>query len=213
MLTPIHRTYFIGATRGQRCHIQLPNLNIAFRKLRGSPPSFSLNPTFTFSNPMPPKTNPYATPVHRRIDIILFAVVFAIVAILLSSSAHALPLYWDTSNQPGLQAGNGDWGTSNAAANRRWSNVIAGSTPAPWTQNSDAVFQTNGTSAVNVSGVGTNAITVNSITFNGTGYTISGDPLTLTGISGLITTNASAVINAPLQGTVGLTKLGTATLT
>ncbi len=38
---------------------------------------------------MPPKTDPYATPVHRRIDIILFAVVSAIVAILLSTSAHA----------------------------------------------------------------------------------------------------------------------------
>jgi len=38
---------------------------------------------------MPPKADPYNTPVHRRIDLILFAVVFAIVAILLSSTAHA----------------------------------------------------------------------------------------------------------------------------
>ncbi|MDQ3117577.1 MAG: autotransporter-associated beta strand repeat-containing protein [Verrucomicrobiota bacterium] len=162
---------------------------------------------------MSTKADPYTMQMHRRIDIILFAVAFAIVAILLSSSAKAAPLYWDTDNSPFLQAGNGDWSTSIAPASQRWSNIPTGSTPASWTQNSDAIFQTNGISAVNVSGVGINAINVNSIAFNGTGYTISGDPLTLTGFGGLITTNASAIINTPLHGTVGLTKLGTATLT
>jgi len=38
---------------------------------------------------MPPKADPYNTRLHRRIDVILFAVVFAIVAILLSTSANA----------------------------------------------------------------------------------------------------------------------------
>ncbi len=38
---------------------------------------------------MPPKADPYNTPVHHRIDVVLFAVVFVIVAILLSTSAHA----------------------------------------------------------------------------------------------------------------------------
>lgn len=28
---------------------------------------------------MPPKADPYNTPIHRRIDVVLFAVVFAIV--------------------------------------------------------------------------------------------------------------------------------------
>ncbi len=126
------------------------------------------------------------------------------------STATAAPLYWDTSNTPLLQAGDGTWSIVQAdAASQRWSIDPAGSTPTAWTQNSDAVFQTNGTSAVTVSGT----VNVNSITFDGTGYTISGDPLTLTGPGGLIATNASAIITAPLQGAVGLTKLGSATLT
>ena len=144
----------------------------------------------------------------------LFAAILAVVFGSFSpSTATAGPLYWDTDNTPLLQAGNGTWSINQPdPAAQRWSNVPTGSTPAAWTQNSDAFFETNGTSAVTVSGTGASAINVNSITFDGTGYTISGDPLTLTGTGGLITTNASAIINAPLQGTVGLTKLGNATL-
>jgi autotransporter-associated beta strand protein len=140
----------------------------------------------------------------------LFPAILAVVFGSFSpSTATAGPLYWDTDNTPLLQAGDGTWSTVQIdATSQRWSNLPTGTTPAAWTQNSDAIFETSGTSAVTVSGT----VNVNSITFNGTGYTISGEPLTLTGTGGLITTNASAIINAPLQGTVGLTKLGNATL-
>lgn len=38
---------------------------------------------------MPPKTDPYNTPIHRRIDAVLVAIVLAIIAVLVSTSAHA----------------------------------------------------------------------------------------------------------------------------
>jgi fibronectin-binding autotransporter adhesin len=76
-----------------------------------------------------------------------------------------------------------------------------------WVQNGDAVFQANGVSTVTVSGT----VQANSITFNGTGYTIAGTTLTLTGSN--ITANVDGTISAPLAGTVGLTKAGSGTLT
>ena len=158
---------------------------------------------------MPAKIDSCVTKLHSRINVLLLVLPIFIFAIVLRTSSAA-PLYWDTENTLLLQAGNGTWSTVQPDPTaQRWSNSPAGSTPAAWTQNSDAFFETNGTSAVTVSA----PINVNSLTFNGTGYTVSGDPLTLTGTGGLITTNASAIISAPLQGTVGLTKLGNATLT
>lgn len=59
---------------------------------------------------MPPKADPYNTPIHRRIDIILFAVVFAIVAILLSTSVHAQTTYtWSTSTTTNLWLTTTNW--------------------------------------------------------------------------------------------------------
>ena len=55
------------------------------------------------------------------------------------------------------------------------------------------------------------SVSVNDIFFNGTGYIVAGTTLTLTG--GNITTNANATISAPLGGSVGLMKFGSATLT
>ena len=141
--------------------------------------------------------------VRKRIDALLFAITIAIIVLIARSSAHA-QLFWDTGNGSGLQSGNGTWSTGapnwNTAAAPANSQVV-------WAQNSDAVFQTNGTSLVTVSG----PVQVNSITFNGTGYTIGGTTLTLTGAN--ITANADATISAILDGSVGLTKLGNSILT
>lgn len=63
---------------------------------------------------MPPKADPYNTPVHRRIDALLLVVAIAILAVLLSASAHAqtttqLITYFNfndgnnVSDAPGLQ--------------------------------------------------------------------------------------------------------------
>ncbi|MES2920845.1 MAG: autotransporter-associated beta strand repeat-containing protein [Verrucomicrobiota bacterium] len=133
-----------------------------------------------------------------------------------ASSLLGAALYWDTDkNTTGLQAGNGDWNSSNQAnANRKWNEAIGGDgADHAWTSDSDAYFETSGPSVVTL----TSVIFVNSITFNGTGYTIAGptsgvEVLTLTG-AGTITVNADATISARLGGTVGLKKLGAATLT
>ena len=69
----------------------------------------------------------------------------------------------------------------------------------------DADFYTSGTSPVTVSG----SISVRNITFDGSGYTLSGGTLSLTGS---ITTNQSATIGSILAGTSGLTKAGTGDL-
>jgi autotransporter-associated beta strand protein len=112
--------------------------------------------------------------------------------------------FWDTSNTTGLQSGSGTWSTG--AAN--WNPLADGTgTRVVWSNPGDAVFQASGTSTVTVSGT----VQVNSITFNGTGYTIAGTALTLTGSN--ITANVAATISAPLAGSVGLTKSGAGTLT
>jgi autotransporter-associated beta strand protein len=116
-------------------------------------------------------------------------------------------LYWDGSDTANLQAGAGTWSIGSSL----WSTSTnpAASTRVPWTNGSDADFVTSGTSAVTVSGT----VDVNSITFTGTGYTIGGTALTLTGTGGNITTTSAGAISAPITGGVGLTKLGTDTLT
>jgi autotransporter-associated beta strand protein len=126
---------------------------------------------------------------------------------LLPANASAGPLNWDTSDGAGLQAGVGTWSTS--AGNWNTSAAPGDGGRSSWVANSDAYFKTNGTSTVTVSGT----VNVSSIVFDGTGYTIGGTTLTLTGTGGNITANQDATINAPIGGSVGLTKLGTATLT
>lgn len=121
-------------------------------------------------------------------------------------------LYWDGKNGNGtVAAGNGDWTTVTGNANERWSNNIisAPNTRSVWIDSSDADFYTSGTSLVTVTG----AVQVNSITFTGTGYTVAGTAISLTGTGGNITTTSAGVINAPIDGSVGLTKLGAAGLT
>ncbi len=131
-------------------------------------------------------------------------------SVLILGSANALlgaPLYWDISNGTGLDAGNGTWSTISGDWNTSASPASQGRDG--WANPSEAFFNASGTSLVTVSGT----VQVNSIAFNGTGYTIAGTTLTLTGVGGNITVNADAAISAVLGGTVGLTKLGAATLT
>jgi hypothetical protein len=43
---------------------------------------------FPSPQPMPPKADPYATPMHRRINLLLLIISVAIIAILLLSGSH-----------------------------------------------------------------------------------------------------------------------------
>lgn len=135
----------------------------------------------------------------------LVAVVFAFFVVARNSASGATE-YWDTTGTSGLLPGNGNWSTS-GGSNKNWSTNISGTSLQLWTDGNDAIFQENGTSVVTISG----PVSVNSLTFNGTGYSIGGTALTLSGSS--ITTNAPASISAILGGSVGLTKMGAETLT
>ena len=43
---------------------------------------------FPSPQPMPPKVDPYATPLHRRINLLLLLISVAIIAILFVSGSH-----------------------------------------------------------------------------------------------------------------------------
>ena len=130
-------------------------------------------------------------------------------------SAGAATQWWDTSAAgapgDGLQAGNGNWSTTGGGTNLRWSTASTGTALTNWVNGNDAIFQTSGTSLVTLNSAG---MTVNSMTFNGTGYTIGpgAGSLSLIGTA-TITTNADATISAALGGTVGMTKAGGSILT
>lgn len=138
-----------------------------------------------------------------------------VIAITLSSAALSTHIaqganyYWDSNGGTGLQVGSGDWDTSGGNGNRNWAPNPDGSGRGYWVNGNDAFFEASGTAIVTV--IGTMQAT--SITFNGTGYTVAGGTVSLTGTGGNITTNASASISATLNGSVGLTKLGAGTLT
>ena len=68
---------------------------------------------------MPPEADSYNTPCQRRIDVVLFAVIFVILAIVLSTSAQAGSNSWDGG---GL---NGAWSN---AANWNGDTIVPGST-------------------------------------------------------------------------------------
>jgi fibronectin-binding autotransporter adhesin len=149
--------------------------------------------------------NPRAPGLVRAV----FTVVGAVVLMVTVATGQGVPLYWDSTN-PGttLDAGDGAWSLGNGDKNWNPSTTPTNGSGVPWENGRQAVFQGSGTSLVTVSG----AVQVNGIHFVGTGYTIGGTTLTLTG-SNLITTTSAGTINAPLGGTVGLNKLGAATLT
>ena len=140
---------------------------------------------------------------NRRFSVGVVVIALGLVLLLLTPSAQASVYYWDTSTSSGYQAGNGTWSTSTSY--KYWS--TNGTTLTQWSTSgtNDADFYTSGTSAVTVSG----SISVHNITFDGSGYTLSGGTLSLTGS---ITTNQSATIGSILGGTNGLTKAGAGAL-
>jgi formylglycine-generating enzyme len=86
--------------------------------------------------------------------------------------ASSTTCYWDTSTSSGIQSGSGTWDT----ATTNWSSSNSGSNPlSPWTVGINANFSGSGTSYVTVNG----NQTVGNITFDGSGYRLSGGTLTL----------------------------------
>lgn len=151
---------------------------------------------------MKPRSNPF----------LRSAALVASIVLRFAASAQAGSLTWDGSDTstPGAQGGNGTWDTSilnwwNGSANIGW--PVSG-------MDNDAVF--GGTAGTVSLG---SANTANDLTFNTTGYILSGAQTlalngttpTITTASGVTTTigNNTATI---LAGSAGLTKAGAGTL-
>ncbi|WP_095152342.1 autotransporter-associated beta strand repeat-containing protein [Pseudomonas sp. Irchel s3b5] len=135
-------------------------------------------------------------------------------ALLLSAGMAFSPIlqaadrYWDTSGTTLGSGGTGTWNLSSAFWSPNndgvsgpysvWNNVAL----------DDAFF--GGTAGTVTLGT---PITVHNLTFQTTGYTLSGSTLTLGGITPTINVTGGATINSILAGSAGLTKAGAGTLT
>ena len=108
----------------------------------------------------------------------------------------------------GVTPGGGGTGTWNATIPPPWFN---GATFQTWNNAAldNAVF--GGTAGTVTLGV---AITAHNLTFNTSGYTVTGNTLTLGGVSPTIgvVSGGSATIGSVIAGTAGLTKAGLGTL-
>lgn len=130
-------------------------------------------------------------------------------------------LYYDANNTTAGVGGTGNWITSGAPTGKVWSSVATGGTANNggtadlfhWDNtanaNTTAFFVgTAGTVTVN------SAVSVGSLTFSVTGYTIAGaSPLTLAAASTISVATGTATISAPVAGAgTSLTKSGAGTL-
>jgi autotransporter-associated beta strand protein len=116
------------------------------------------------------------------------------------------PVSWDTvANDAAITGGGGTWDTT---ANNWTTN--GGATNVAWVNgnNDTAVFGDAGGGVA----VGT-AITANGMIFDGTGYAVSGNTITLAGTTPTITANADAAVSSVLSGAAGLVKDGAGVLT
>ena len=137
------------------------------------------------------------------------AVVVGVVSFLAAPAAWASVLYWDTTplTTGSVSPGNGCWDTDNY-----WAADTSGNGATTWVAGSDANFYADSspTSTVTIAST-VSPVSVGNITFTGSGYTVTGGSLNLSG--GTITTNQNATINSAIGGTVGVTKVGPGTLT
>jgi autotransporter-associated beta strand protein len=121
---------------------------------------------------------------------------------------NPLPVTWDANTgSSGAQDGNGTWDK----VNTNWWYPV-GAMNLGWTELDSPTFGAGGAGAYTVT-LATN-VAASVVTFNGS-YTITntaGQTLSLSGAAG-ITANSNAVITVPLDGTLGMVKSGTGTLT
>ena len=118
--------------------------------------------------------------------------------------AGAVALTWDPSGSSSAFGGAGAWNTTNT----NWWNL---SSTQAWTSGDDAWFTGPTSGGIVTLGSGTTAAAI--LVFSQTGYTITGNTLSLSG--GTITESAgTATINAGMvtPSGIGLTKTGTGTL-
>ena len=116
-------------------------------------------------------------------------------------------LYWDTTPGGTMTAGNGNWSSTDLS----WSLSTSGdSTLSAWPGAGNvADFYPSGTSTVTVLGT----VSADGVTFDGSGYTLSGGGTINLTNAATITANQAATINAVLSGSNGMTLNGSALLT
>ncbi len=141
------------------------------------------------------------------------AVLAAVIASLGMASVASAQLYWDANGINNGLGGAGTWNTSNG--NKVWTLQSGGATANNqldgWTNSLTAQAVFGGTAGtVNVGA----AISVGNITFNTTGYTVSGtSTITLQSASVISVSTGTASISAPLGGAAtSVTKTGAGTL-
>ena len=91
-----------------------------------------------------------------------------------------------------------------------WANDTSGAGVRPWVPGDDANFYAN---SVRVHVTISNTASVGNITFTGSGYTVTGGILNLSGGTSTITTNQNATIDSQIIGTGALVKAGDGVLT
>ena len=128
---------------------------------------------------------------------------------LSSTSGFSATLFWDGDGAGTVGGGTGTWDTTLT----RWSTTVGGSTYQAWVNanNDDAVFGAFPTPPTTATVTIGSAITANSLTFNMTGYTLSGPTQVLSSPAGTLTVDVqtaatgTAIINAlygPTNGTI-----------
>ncbi|XHS77015.1 autotransporter-associated beta strand repeat-containing protein [Burkholderiaceae bacterium UC74_6] len=119
-------------------------------------------------------------------------------------------LYWDPNGNTAGLGSAGTWDTSSLFWNNNASGT--GGTVSAWNNgNVDSAIFSGTAGTVTLS----TPITIGNMSFTVTGYTVAGSTLTLSGPTPTITTNAgvSTTVSSVIDGTAGLTKAGTGTLT
>lgn len=132
----------------------------------------------------------------------------AIALLALSAAAQAQERHWDANGTTPGTGGTGDWSLTAPVWSPRVDGVSGPYTSWDNSAEDDAVFEgTAGTVTL------TDPITVHNLTFNTTGYVLTGDTLTLAGLAPTITTNGTTTtIDSVIAGSSGFTKAGSRTL-
>ena len=135
-------------------------------------------------------------------------VLTALLAMYAPVHAQSTTLYWDVNGTATGTGGTGTWDLSTPYWNSA-SDGVTGPMVA-WNNASLNTAYFGGTAGTVTLGT---PITANALTFNTTGYTLSGGTLTLAGTTPTITVNSGTdTISSVIAGTAGLTKSGAGTL-
>lgn len=115
-------------------------------------------------------------------------------------------LFWDgTSIDGDANGGSGSWDVGTTS---NWDDGATGGSDVVWVNGGDAVFGGDAAGTVTLA----EPVTANTLTFELTGYDISGSTLTVDGSSPEIFANADATISSDLAGASALSKSGDGTL-